>query len=313
MRSLRLATMILLSGVLAAGVAVSGCSSPKTEPEKPAGGGGGDAKDKTTPKGELKAVDAKGTGTLKGQVMFKGDPPKPAPIDFSKTTTKSDIPVCEMGKEDEKTDPTWRVGPNKGLENVVVWVEPPSGHYFKIPDNLKKPAEGEMKVDQPHCAFEPHMSVVFTSYYDPDKKEQVETGQKLGVINSAPIAHNTKSEPGNSLVNEAINKLVPAKTTNPIDVPAQPGKATEVGKFDIITLRCTIHPWMNAWVCSLDTPYYAKTDKEGNFEIKNVPAGTELKLYYWHESWDKKDSKTMPVTLKEGVTTDPKIPEIGPK
>ena len=40
-----------------------------------------------------------------------------------------------------------------------------------------------------------------------------------------------------------------------------------------ITFKCDVHPWMFAWVSVFDGPYYAITDKEGKFVIKNVPPG----------------------------------------
>jgi Polysaccharide lyase family 4, domain II len=40
---------------------------------------------------------------------------------------------------------------------------------------------------------------------------------------------------------------------------------------------------MTAYWLVLDHPYFAVTDKDGNFEIKNVPAGTQ-KLVVWHEA-----------------------------
>ena len=40
-----------------------------------------------------------------------------------------------------------------------------------------------------------------------------------------------------------------------------------------ITVSCTIHPWMRAWIRVFDHPYYAVTDDNGHFEIKDAPAG----------------------------------------
>ena len=31
-------------------------------------------------------------------------------------------------------------------------------------------------------------------------------------------------------------------------------------------------------------PYFAVTDKDGNFEIKNVPIDEEITVYVWHAS-----------------------------
>ena len=48
-------------------------------------------------------------------------------------------------------------------------------------------------------------------------------------------------------------------------------------------MTCDIHPWMKAYWMVLDNPYFAVTDDKGNFEIKNVPAGTQ-KVVVWQEA-----------------------------
>jgi hypothetical protein len=40
----------------------------------------------------------------------------------------------------------------------------------------------EVKVDQPFCHFEPHVSVVFPKYYDSATKKLADTGQKIDDI-----------------------------------------------------------------------------------------------------------------------------------
>ena len=69
-------------------------------------------------------------------------------------------------------------------------------------------------------------------------------------------------------------------------------------------VECSIHPWMKAYVWALDTPYAAVTDKDGKFEIKNVPTGVEVSVVGWHEGakyfYGGKDGT--PLTLKDGET-----------
>jgi len=45
---------------------------------------------------------------------------------------------------------------------------------------------------------------------------------------------------------------------------------------------CNIHPQMSAVVVTLDTPYFAVSDVDGNFSIKAVPGGS-YRLQVWHE------------------------------
>ena len=47
-------------------------------------------------------------------------------------------------------------------------------------------------------------------------------------------------------------------------------------------IKCDAHPWMKAVLLVRDEPYVAITDAEGNFEIKNLPAG-EWTFQFWHK------------------------------
>ncbi len=70
-------------------------------------------------------------------------------------------------------------------------------------------------------------------------------------------------------------------------------------KFDspeIIKLTCDIHKKTYAWIVILDNPYFDTTDKNGYFEICDIPPGT-YKLQVWHEELGK---------LEKEVTIHPK-------
>jgi len=272
-----------------------GCGS--TAPTEDESGSKAKPGKKAEPKKALTALKADGTGTLKGKVTYAGDPPKPEKQDFSKADPKSDIAVCEAGTEDEKIKQTWKVGPNKGVAEVVVWVQPAAGSYFELTDDKKKPAQSEVIIDQPHCAFQPHVAVVFPTYFD--GKKQQPTGQKLTVKNSAPIKHNTNWTPSKSLINRGDNRLV---TAQGLEIKVVSGKETEAAAEEFVPIRCQIHPWMSSFVWVLDHPFAAVTDKEGNYEIKGVPAA-DLTVKYWHESFDK-TPKTEKITIKGDTTKD---------
>jgi Polysaccharide lyase family 4, domain II len=51
------------------------------------------------------------------------------------------------------------------------------------------------------------------------------------------------------------------------------------GRIDVF---CSIHTKMNCIILVLENPFFAVTDKNGNFKISNVPAGT-YNLKSWHE------------------------------
>ena len=56
---------------------------------------------------------------------------------------------------------------------------------------------------------------------------------------------------------------------------------------DPFYIKCDVHPWMKTWVLVSDHPYYAVTDSNGDYEIKNVPAGT-YEVVCWQEKFKKK-------------------------
>ena len=66
-----------------------------------------------------------------------------------------------------------------------------------------------------------------------------------------------------------------------------------------VPLLCNVHPEMSGYIIVAPTPYFAVTDKEGNFVIKNVPAGTYT-LATWSE---EAKPATQPVKVVAGITT----------
>ena len=44
---------------------------------------------------------------------------------------------------------------------------------------------------------------------------------------------------------------------------------------------CNVHPEMESFIVALDTPYFALTDKDGNFELHVPPGNYTIKI--WHE------------------------------
>jgi plastocyanin len=51
----------------------------------------------------------------------------------------------------------------------------------------------------------------------------------------------------------------------------------------IAVLGCNIHDFMVAWVVVVETPYYGRTNAEGEVTLSNVPEGS-YRLRSWHES-----------------------------
>jgi hypothetical protein len=169
---------------------------------------------------------------------------------------------------------------NLGIRNVVVWLSPepsademkalqtkkgvkfPSFRQEDIHPSLAKPNSPAISLDIYCCRFIPHVVVA-------------REGQALVVRNTAPVPHNAKWV---SRENGSVNPLIPAGGMRTIN------ERLIAEKFPI-EIACSIHPWMNAWVRVFDHPYFAVTDKDGNFEIKDAPVlRGKLRLFIWQET-----------------------------
>jgi len=40
-----------------------------------------------------------------------------------------------------------------------------------------------------------------------------------------------------------------------------------------LRFKCDVHPWMFAYVCVVDHPYFSVSGEDGTFKIENVPPG----------------------------------------
>jgi hypothetical protein len=255
----------------------------KAAPEDKKGGGDG----------AKTALDAMPDAVVKGQVTYDGDPPKSEFIEaMSKHENKA---TCLAGDDVEKNDQKWIVNKsNKGVANVVVWLEPPAGKFFKLSDADKKRTD-EVSLHQPHCAFIPHVVALFPEYKEGDKL--VKTGQIFVAYNDAGVNHNTRVA-GNELKNPQKSVTIPPKGKHEFPIKYQGQSPIKIG--------CDIHSWMNALALTFDNPYHAVTDQDGNFKIENVPSGVELTVVAWHEVPGK--FKTAKETFKAGDNTfSPKV------
>jgi hypothetical protein len=222
-------------------------------------------------------------GAFKGQIVFEGDKiPPPEKIEVTKDKehclAKGDLP-----KE------AWVVNPkNKGVRWAMVWLAPEQpGDELPVHPALKNLKKKEVEMDQPCCRFIPHCLIM-------------REGQVLRVKNSAPISHSVMWA-GNGKVTSGGNVTVPPSGSHRI-------KGLKCfKKFPIVNIACYIHPWMSAKVVVLDHPYFAVTDKDGKFEIKNAPAGN-YRLIVWHEEIGWRGGfagrNGQKITIKAGGVTD---------
>ncbi|MGN6642226.1 MAG: carboxypeptidase regulatory-like domain-containing protein [Verrucomicrobiota bacterium] len=176
---------------------------------------------------------------ITGTVTLKGTPPAERAI-----TPLKDDPTCGKLHAETPTTHFYVVGPNKELADVVVMLKGVTG---KSTGASAKPAV----LDQKGCLYVPQILAV-------------QTGQKILVKNSDPTLHNVHDKPtaaGNKEENHAQMAGGPDLSF------------TFTAPENFLKFQCDVHQWMFAWVTVVDSPYFAVTDKDGKFTIKDVPAG----------------------------------------
>lgn len=199
--------------------------------------------------------------TIKGQVVFPANKKIPAREALNVTQDKEH---CLSNKA--ILDESFIVNAkSRGIKNVVVYLRPldKEAAGFEAaqihPDDAKrKPAD--VIIDQPCCMFVARVTCA-------------RVGDTIVVKNPSPVAHNFFWSSTN---NGDHNPTLAAKTDWKMP------KAL-VKESPPISYKCSIHPWMSGYVRIFDHPYYAVTDDDGKFEIKNAPAG-KFRIVFWHEN-----------------------------
>lgn len=211
--------------------------------------------------GSLLSIAASvGAADLKGTFVLDGDAPAPVPVTDSKA--EGDFPGQKLVFENFVVDPA-----TKGIANIAVYVRT---NGVAVTPEAEKAAPEKVVIDNKTGQFHPHISGLWVGK------------QKLEFKNSDPAAHNS------NFAHAGANPLLAPNSSVEVQVPAAALIPKEVA--------CNIHPWMKAFIVCRDNPYVAATGKDGSFELKNLPTGTEIEIQIWHEKsgylaaqpdWDK--------------------------
>ena len=153
----------------------------------------------------------------------------------------------------------------------VVYVEAVAGKTFPAPSQ-------HVTIDQKGLMFVPHITAI-------------QLGTTVEFLNSDSVAHNVfwPSISGNKKLGHNLGTW--------------PQGQRKTFKFDdpgIVSLLCNVHPEMAAYVIVSPTPYFAMTDKSGQFKIDNVPDGAYT-VTAWHEG---AKNKSNPVKVAGDTTAD---------
>ena len=202
-----------------------------------------------------------GTTIVRGTVKFVGQRPTATHISMNADPSCAKIHPGGVAAEDVM------VSPEGSLQNVVVFVSEGLG------DRAFDPPAQPTTMEQKGCMYGPHVIAL-------------RANQELDILNKDATTHNLHPVPSN---NREWNKAQPPGTT--VDA--------KFAREEIaIPMKCNVHPWMRSYIAVFKHPFFAVTDKGGNFELKNLPPGNYT-IEAWHE---KLGTSTQKITVASGDT-----------
>src|ERR1700730_2387081 len=156
----------------------------------------------------------------------------------------------------------------KSPENIAVYVD-------AVPDKKFDAPKDNVVVDQKKMAFIPHVVAV-------------QQGTTVEFLNSDSVGHNVywPSISGNKKLTHNLGTW-----------PKGERKPFQFNDLGAASLLCNVHPEMSGTVVVGPRPYFGVTDRDGAFEIKNVPPGT-----YTLKTWSEDGKVT---TQSVTVAADP--------
>jgi plastocyanin len=138
-------------------------------------------------------------------------------------------------------------------EGIVVYID-------AIPGKTFLPPKENAVMDQKKLTFVPHVLPVLK-------------GTTVDFLNSDSVGHNVywPSVSGNKKLSANLGTW-----------PQGVKKAYTFNELGVAPLLCNVHPEMAAYVVIVPTPYFAVTNAQGEYTIKDVPPG-KYTLKAWSE------------------------------
>ncbi len=174
------------------------------------------------------------------------------------------------GKSSEAVYSNEVIVSNGKLQNVLITIKNPPVSNDPVPSE-------EVVMDQRGCMYHPRLAAA-------------RVGQKVTFVNSDAVFHNVRSV---TTQNERFNVAMPKKDQ----------RITKIFKKPELFLqaKCSVHPWMGAYVAVMDHPFYAISSSRGEFKLPMLPAG-KYTVEAWHEVYG---TQTQEITI-----TDSGAPEV---
>jgi len=159
----------------------------------------------------------------------------------------------------------------KSPENVLVYLEEVAGDW--------PPSEEPAGMDQAKLVFIPRVLPIVK-------------GTTVHFLNNDPILHN---------VFWPKSKSYPTRNLGTWGKGGS--KEYKFDKLGEVVLLCNVHPEMEGHIIVLQNPFFTVVDKEGEYEIKNVPPG-DYTLKTWYSKPKKLRPKSEKVKVATGETTE---------
>lgn len=156
-------------------------------------------------------------------------------------------------------------------ENVIVSAHP-SSHAPSV-----EPLPEPVTIDQEEESFVPHVT-------------PVTAGTTVEFVNSDPFYHNVFSLTPGARFN------IGRRPTGVVVEEVIPRVEGVVPGLGVINLHCDIHPQMNAFIVSLETPHFTRVEGDGTYELENLPEGS----YTIRAYAPRENVVSFPVELEEG-------------
>lgn len=157
----------------------------------------------------------------------------------------------------------------KSPADIAVYIDTIADKKFDAPKE-------HVVIDQRKMTFVPKVTVV-------------PQGTTVDFLNSDPVGHNVywPSISGNKKLAHNLGTW-----------PKGEKKPFQFNDLGVAALLCNVHPEMSGYIVVAPTPYFAVTDKDGNFEIKNVPPGK-----YTLKTWSEDGKPTTQAVEVSAATT----------
>jgi hypothetical protein len=218
-------------------------------------------------KSKYKEIEVANGATIKGVAKWKGSIPTLPAITVFKHMDKCGQEVVNPALVVNST--------NQGVKFVAVYLEavsegkPLPGKKEKIKVNnsrvLHAGLDASQRPESQLCNFEEHVFAFLNT-------------RKIGMYNMEDLLHNPHAFGSNG--------------ATLFNIPLPDRNRMTKKKFKrvkgINRYQCDTHVHMNGHLLGLSHPYFSVTDKNGNFEIGDIPPG-KYKLIAWHEGYNIKE------------------------